>query len=50
MLRGWWSGVFTTEANATDIDLSDNEKSNIGGDSSDDYAENSTNQKDNDEE
>ena len=37
-------------ANATDLDLSDDEKSNVGGDSSDDDAENSTNQRYNDEE
>ena len=38
LLRGWWSGVFTSSANATDLDLSNDEKSNGGGDSSDDDA------------
>ena len=50
LLWGSLSGVFTSAANAADLDLSDDEKSNVGGDSSDDYTENSTNQKDNDEE
>ena len=36
--------------NTTNLDLSDDEKSNAGGDSSDDDAENSTNQRGNDEE
>ena len=34
----------------TDLDLSDDEQSNVGGDSSDGDAGNSTNQRDNDEE
>ena len=38
------------EANASDLDLSDDEKSNGGGDSSDDDAENTTNQRDHKEE
>ena len=37
------------EDNLTDLDLSDDEKSNCGGDSSDYDAGNSTNQRDNDE-
>ena len=37
-------------ANATELDLSDDEKRNDSGDSSDDDAENITNQRDNDEE
>ena len=37
-------------ANADDLDLSDDEKRNSSGDSSDDYSENSTNQRDNYEE
>ena len=40
--------MFTSAANASELDLSGDEKSNCGGDSSD--AENSTNQRDNDEE
>ena len=40
--------MFALTANVTDLDLSDDEKSNCGDDSSD--AENSTNQRDNDEE
>ena len=42
--------MFASAANATDLDLSDDEKSNGGGDSRDDDAENSTNHRDNDEE
>ena len=38
------------EDNVTDLDLSDDEKSNCGGDSSEHDAENSINQRDNDEE
>ena len=37
------------EANAADLDISNDEKSNVGGDSSYDDAENITNQRDNDE-
>ena len=37
-------------SNASDLDISDDKKSNFGGDSSDDDAENRTNQRDNDEE
>ena len=37
-------------ANATDLDLRYDENSNGGGDSSNDDAENSTNQRDNDKE
>ena len=39
--------MFTLAANATDLDIRDDEKSNGGGDSSDDDTENSTNQRDN---
>ena len=42
--------MFTLAANATELDLSDDEKRNDSGDSSDDDAENITNQRDNDEE
>ena len=42
--------MFNSAANATEIDLSNDEKSDVGGDRSDDDAENSTNQRDNDEE
>ena len=42
--------MFTLAANATDLDIGDDENINGGGDSSDDDAENSTNQRDNDEE
>ena len=42
--------MFTSAANAADLDLIDDENSNGGGDSSDDDAENSTNQRDNDKE
>ena len=42
--------MFTSAANAADLNLSDDEKSNGGGDRSDDDAENSTNQIDNDKE
>ena len=50
LLRGWRLGVFTLPSNAADLDLSDDEKSNARGDSSDDDAENKTNQIYNDEE
>ena len=40
--------MFNSAANATEIDLSNDEKSDVGGDRSDDDAENSTNQRDND--
>jgi len=43
-------GVFTSAANAADLDLSDDEKSSGDGDNSDDDGENITNQSDNDEE
>ena len=49
LLQGWWPVVFTSAANASYLDISDDEKSDCGGDSSDDDAENSTNQRDNDE-
>ena len=42
--------MFTLAANATDLDIRDDEKSNGGGDSSGDDAENITNQRDNDKE
>ena len=42
--------MFTSAANAAELDISDDENSNDGGDNSDDDAENSTNQRDNDEE
>ena len=42
--------MLISSANADDIDLSDDEKSNGGGDSIDGDVENSTNQNDNDEE
>ena len=42
--------MFTSAANATDLDRSEDENINGGGDSSDDDAENITNQRDNDEE
>ena len=42
--------MFNSSANATDLDISDDEKSNGGGDNNDDDTENSTNQRDNDEE
>ena len=42
--------MFTSAANATDLDISDDEKSNGSGDSSDNDAESSTNKRDNDEE
>ena len=42
--------MFTSSANATDLDRSEDENINGGGDSSDDDAKNSTNQRDNDEE
>ena len=41
--------MFTSSENATEIDLSDDKNSNVSGDSNDDDAENSTNQRDNDE-
>ena len=50
LLWGSLSGVLTSAANAADLDLSDDEKSNVGGDSSDDDAAKSTNQRDNDKE
>ena len=37
-------GVFTSEANAADLDLRYKEKSSDGGDRTDDDAENNTNQ------
>ena len=37
------TGVFTLAYNVAELDLSDNEKSNVGGDRSDDDAENRTN-------
>ena len=40
----------TSAANATDLGISDDEKSNSSGDISDDDAGNSTNQRDNDKE
>ena len=43
-------GVFSSAANADDLDYSDEEKSNSPGDSSDDGDENNTNQSNNDEE
>ena len=42
--------MFTLAANVTDLDLSDDEKINGGGDISDDDAENSTYHRDNYEE
>ena len=42
--------MFTLTDNAADLDISDDEKSNVGGDGSDDDFENSTNQRDNDKE
>ena len=42
--------MFTSASNATDLYLIDDEKINGVGDSSDDAAENSKNQRDNDEE
>ena len=42
--------MFNSAANATDLDLGDYEKSNVGGDISDNDAENSTNQRYNDAE
>ena len=42
--------MFTSAANASYLDISDDENSDGGGNSSDDDAENSTNQRDNDEE
>ena len=42
--------MFTLTDNAADLDISDDEKSNGGGDSSDHDVENRTNQRDNDEE
>ena len=42
--------MFTSEANAANLNLSEDAKINYGGDSSDDYAEKSTNQRGNDEE
>ena len=42
--------MLTSVSNATKLDLSDDEKSNVGDYRSDDDAENSTNQRDNDEE
>ena len=42
--------MLTSTANASDLDLSDDEKINSVGDSSDDDVENSTNQRDNAEE
>ena len=42
--------MFTLTANADDLDLSQYEKSNVSGDSIDDDAEKSTNQRDNDKE
>ena len=42
--------MFASAENATDLDLIDDDKSNGGGYSSDYDAENSTNQRDNDEE
>ena len=50
MMRGLWSGFFSLEANTTDLDISDDEKINGGGDSSDDDAEKCTNQRDYDDE
>ena len=42
--------MFASEENSTELDLSDDEKSNGGGDRIDDDSGNSTNQRDNDEE
>ena len=42
--------MFTSAANASYLDISDDENSNGGGDRSDDDAENITNQRENDEE
>ena len=42
--------MFTSTANVTNLDISDDKNINGGGDSSDDYAKNSTNQRDNDDE
>ena len=42
--------VFTSAANASDLDLRDDKNSNGGGESSDDDDENTTNQSNNDEE
>ena len=42
--------MLASEANTDDLDLSDDKNINAGGDSSDDDAENSTNQRDNDKE
>ena len=42
--------MFTSADNGTDLDIIDNEMSNGGVESSDDDAENSTDQRDNDEE
>ena len=42
--------MFTLSASAADLYISDDEKSNGGGDNSDYDAENSTNHRDNDEE
>ena len=42
--------MFTSAANATDLGISDDEKSNSSGEISDDDAGNSTNQRDNNEE
>ena len=42
--------MFTLVENATDLDLSNDENSNGGGDNSDDYAGNSIDQIDNDKE
>ena len=44
------NGVFTSAANTTDLDLSNDKNSNVDGDRSDDDAENNTNQSNNDEE
>ena len=50
LLLGWRSGLFTSAANAADIDLSDDENSNDGGDSSDDDAEKNIDKRNNYEE
>ena len=42
--------MFTSAANAADIDLSDDGNSNVGGDRSDDNSEDIKNHRDNDEE
>ena len=49
-MQRWLLGVFASASNAADLDLSNDEKINGGGDISDYDTENSMNQRDNSKE